>query len=257
VNHDTATVERAMDASMELAVRYLASVLLENRSLAQLATDIACLAARTIPHVDEVSIALVDGAGTNVFVFSGDLAATLDERQYNSGFGPALDAAQPGSLLRIDDTDTAGEYPDFNAAAQRQGISRVAALALPMSTEVRGAMTLYCRRRLEAITSHDLVSAVTFASYASAVLINAARLHRLERHIAGIEAAMQSRSVIEQAKGILMARLAYDADTAFQQLVHRSQEDNRKLRDVATELAAATAKEGPAIALARSWPILT
>jgi len=45
--------------------------------------------------------------------------------------------------------------------------------------------------------------------------------------------AMQSRSVIEQAKGILMARHGYDADEAFKSLSKMSQDSNRKLRDVA------------------------
>jgi hypothetical protein len=45
--------------------------------------------------------------------------------------------------------------------------------------------------------------------------------------------AMQSRSVIEQAKGILMARHGYDADEAFKSLSKMSQDSNRKLRDIA------------------------
>jgi len=81
VSDDAELAESAADTAMEAAARYLASVIHESQPLAQLATDIARLAADTIPSTDEVSIALVDVGGTNVFTFSGALAATLDERQ--------------------------------------------------------------------------------------------------------------------------------------------------------------------------------
>jgi len=50
--------------------------------------------------------------------------------------------------------------------------------------------------------------------------------------------AMQSRSEIEQAKGIIMAATGCDPDTAFDTLVRQSQHENRKLREIAAELVA-------------------
>jgi hypothetical protein len=58
--------------------------------------------------------------------------------------------------------------------------------------------------------------------------------------------AMRSRAVIEQAKGILMARLGCDADAAFNELKTLSQHSNRKLRDLAAEIVAETARSKPA-----------
>jgi AmiR/NasT family two-component response regulator len=54
---------------------------------------------------------------------------------------------------------------------------------------------------------------------------------------------MQSRSVIEQAKGILMARQGCDADEAFKSLSQLSQDSNRKLRDIAQSIAVNTCSE--------------
>jgi AmiR/NasT family two-component response regulator len=51
-----------------------------------------------------------------------------------------------------------------------------------------------------------------------------------------MQQAMASRAVIEQAMGVVMARVGCDADAAFQLLVEQSQHENRKLRDVAAEL---------------------
>ena len=56
---------------------------------------------------------------------------------------------------------------------------------------------------------------------------------------------MESRAVIEQAKGILMANHRIDADGAFALLVERSQTENRKLRDVASDLIRNTVGEDP------------
>jgi AmiR/NasT family two-component response regulator len=59
---------------------------------------------------------------------------------------------------------------------------------------------------------------------------------RLAQELAGLRRAMESRAVIEQAKGIVMGATGCDAKAAFQVLVRQSQHENRKLRDVAEEL---------------------
>ncbi len=55
--------------------------------------------------------------------------------------------------------------------------------------------------------------------------------------IAGLEEALLSRDVIGQAKGILMERLHMTAEQAFEELRTASQRQNRKVRDIAAELA--------------------
>jgi AmiR/NasT family two-component response regulator len=52
----------------------------------------------------------------------------------------------------------------------------------------------------------------------------------------GLRRAMESRAVIEQAKGVLIGTLGCDADKAFDILVDQSKHENRKLRDIAEEL---------------------
>ena len=56
---------------------------------------------------------------------------------------------------------------------------------------------------------------------------------------------MQSRSEIEQAKGIIMAAMGCDADAAFDTLVRQSQHENRKLRDIAAEIVARQRQRRP------------
>ena len=56
--------------------------------------------------------------------------------------------------------------------------------------------------------------------------------------------AMESRAVIEQAKGVLMAQRHVDADQAFELLREASQRSNRKLRDIALGIVGSTQPQG-------------
>jgi chromosome segregation ATPase len=67
-------------------------------------------------------------------------------------------------------------------------------------------------------------------------LIRDERILALMKEIDGLNAATESRSVIEQAKGTIMAATGCSADAAFAALVAQSQSENRKLRDIAVEI---------------------
>jgi len=62
-------------------------------------------------------------------------------------------------------------------------------------------------------------------------------IERLTEQVAGLEVALLTRDIIGQAKGILMERYRITADEAFDRLRTASQHRNRKLRDLAEELA--------------------
>jgi hypothetical protein len=75
-----------------------------------------------------------------------------------------------------------------------------------------------------------------FAAQASIVVSNAQAYWASLELSANLSKAMESRAVIEQAKGILMTTYRVTADDAFDLLVARSQTENRKLRDIASDL---------------------
>jgi len=70
-------------------------------------------------------------------------------------------------------------------------------------------------------------------------------MHRLEREVKGLRTALESRAVIEQAKGIIMGAMNCDAKRAFEILVRQSQHENRKLNEVARELVARRSAGSP------------
>jgi len=217
----------------------LGRMLLGTKPLVEIMHDVCRLAVESLPGVDEVSITLLEDGWSQTVAFTGSLAATLDERQHAAGFGPCLDAAHGGGVARVDDTTSDTAYPDFAAVAARQGVTSVLALALPMPTRVLGALTLYRLHGTQPFSAQTQAAAAAFGACAAVVLANAAALGSLERLLAHAQAAMASRSVIEQAKGVIMSFTACDADEAFRSLAVHSQRTNRKLRDIAAEVVAA------------------
>jgi len=236
---EPSTVQSPLQITSQTALHYLASMLLGDKPLTEVLHEVARLAVASIPGVDEASITLLEEDRTRTAAFSGSLAATLDERQYEAGFGPCLDAAQSGDVVRIDDTTHEALYPDFAAVAHRQGVTSVLALGLPMPLRVLGALNLYRRHVTGPFDAQTQSLATAFGTHAAIALANAALLASRERTATHLQAAMASRSVIDQAKGIIMSLARCNADEAFRLLAKQSQHANRKLRDLAAEIVAA------------------
>jgi GAF domain-containing protein len=198
---------------------------------------IAELAQRAIPGADDVSVTLIRGRGPHTAAFTGDLALACDERQYERGHGPCLDAARTTATLLIDDMGQETRWPDYTAAAIDAGAHSSLSIGLPVHESVTGALNIYATKP-DAFDDDAIVVAQTFAGYAAVALANA-HLYDAQASLAQhMQAAMENRAVIEQAKGIIMAARRCSPDEAFQILTKLSQDTNHKLRDVATALVA-------------------
>jgi GAF domain-containing protein len=198
---------------------------------------IAELARRTIPGTDEVSVTLIRGKGATTAAFTGDLARDLDEVQYRKGHGPCLDAAASGASLCLPDMAAESRWPDWASRALRVGVNSSLSIGLPIHETVSGALNVYATKP-DNFDQDAIILAQTFAGYAAVALANA-HLYDVTATLAQhMQAAMEHRAVIEQAKGIIMGERRCTADQAFQILSKLSQDTNRKLREVAAALVA-------------------
>ena len=198
---------------------------------------IAQLAQRTIPGTDEVSVTLVRGKGAYTAAFTGDLAVALDEVQYKKGHGPCLAASASGDSLSLPDMATESRWPDWAARAREAGVNGSLSIGLPIHETVSGALNVYALKP-DTFDDDAIILAQTFAGYAAVALANA-HLYDVTATLAQhMQAAMESRAVIEQAKGIIMGERRCTADEAFRIMSKLSQDSNRKLRDVAAALVA-------------------
>jgi len=221
----------------------LSTIMLGAQPLSETLSRVAEIAKQTIPGAADVSVTLMtDGRPTSV-VFTGQLASDLDERQYQSGFGPCMDAAISGETITIEDTADGGAYPDFSRAAQRHGVTHTMSIGLPVERQTIGALNVYGIGP-EPFDEATQDMARAFAGYAAVAVANAGVYASVTALAANLQRALESRGVIDQAKGILMGRHGISADAAFELLARQSQKAQRKLRDVAADLVADTSGSG-------------
>ena len=195
------------------------------------------LARRSIPGADEVSVTLMRGRGAHTAAFTGELARACDERQYKRGHGPCLDASAAAATLLINDMAQETRWPDYTGSAAEAGARSSLSIGLPVHEAVTGALNIYATKP-DAFDDDAIVLAQTFAGYAAVALANA-HLYDTQASLAQhMQAAMENRAVIEQAKGIIMSERHCSPDEAFSILTRLSQDTNRKLRDVASALVA-------------------
>jgi GAF domain-containing protein len=146
-----------------------------------------------------------------------------------------MDAAVSGETITIEDTANSSSYSDFARAAARQGVRHTMSIGLPVQRQTIGALNIYGIDD----TPFDQATrelATAFASYAAVAVANAGVYATTATLAANLQRALQSRAVIDQAKGILMTRHGLSADAAFDELSQRSQAAQRKLREVAADL---------------------
>ncbi|RBY88665.1 GAF and ANTAR domain-containing protein [Blastococcus sp. TF02A-26] len=199
-----------------------------------------------VPGVEEASISYVTGRQRiEARAATGDPPRELDEIQNRLGEGPCLDAVWTDSTVRIDDMRSEARWPRFAAAAVELGVLSAVSFQLFVEGDNLGALNLYSRQPAAFGEESEDVGLV-FAAHAAVALAGA-------RHETNLRTGMGNRDVIGQAKGMLMERYAISADRAFAVLARVSQQTNRRLLDVATELTVTRAvPEIPASAAARA-----
>jgi GAF domain-containing protein len=190
----------------------------------------------TVPGAHEVSVTLTDHGEPRTAAFSGELALRVDESQYSTGQGPCLEAARTGQVITLNDLRAdADRWPEYAPPAIEAGVRGSISVPLNVNEQVIGALNIYAVEP-NAFEPAMVEGAVALAKYAGIVLSNADNYYRAASMADQLQQAMESRAVIEQAKGILMAQRRCNEVAAFSILVRLSQESHRKLRDVATAL---------------------
>ena len=222
----------------------LARITLADHSLDSVMERIAVLAKTSLGLNGEVSVTLVERGKPSTVAQTGALALELDERQYDRGYGPCLDCIDGGEPLMVSDMDREPRWPDWAKSAAALGASSSLSIPVPLQREVSAALNIYSLDR-DAFDDAAVELASTFAAYAGVALANM-HLYTAQGQVAEqLQQAMQSRAVIEQAKGILMGQRRCSAQEAFDLLVRLSQSTNRKLRDVAQALVEDATGEPP------------
>jgi GAF domain-containing protein len=207
--------------------------------------DLARLAAGMLPGGSAAITTRYNGTDLTV-ASSDERAELLDETQYRNGGGPCLDALATGRVVMSRDTASETRWPTYSNAARRYGLR--ASLSLPMivAGSTLAAVNVYSFDTAAAFGPEEVTQYEGFAAQAAISLRLATRHEKDGILLAQLEAALNSRTVIDQALGIIMMQQRCTSAEAFDLLRRQSQNSHRKLREIATDLVTQTSGQPPA-----------
>ena len=195
--------------------------LLTSRSVALLAASAA-------------GVVLADPRGElRVAAASSEQAGLLELFQLQNDEGPCLECFRTGRPVTAAGlAGAAPRWPRFAAAATQAGFATVEALPMRLRDQVIGALNLF-RAEPGPLDPADLRIGQALADVATIGLLHERNVRRREAVAEQLQAALNSRVIIEQAKGKLAERLSIDMDRAFTMLRDYARNTNQHLTDVA------------------------
>ncbi|WP_433828508.1 GAF and ANTAR domain-containing protein [Actinoplanes sp. CA-015351] len=182
-------------------------------------------------------VLVADRGGCLGFVTgSGDSALTelLDLQQSE---GPCLDAYRTGEpIINADPREAARRWPRFTPQAARAGFRSVHAFPLRQRDQVIGAVNVFSAAEGERFSDADTAVVQALAEVAAGGLLRRSAIRRGEALAGQLQDALNSRVVIEQAKGVVAQATGVSVEEAFTAIRHRSRQHNHRLTDVARQI---------------------
>lgn len=207
------------------------------------------LSSLTVHCADVLDIAsagllLADGRGVlHVLAASSERTRSLELFQLQREEGPCLDSFRTGSPIGVEDLNReASRWPMFSRAALDAGFASVHAVPMRLKEQVLGTLGLF-GTHAGTLNDADLRLAQALADVASISVVHGQVASDRTRVVEQLQTALDSRVVIEQAKGILSEVGGLDMEQAFVPLRSYARNHNRLLTAVAR---AVVARELPA-----------
>jgi GAF domain-containing protein len=151
---------------------------------------------------------------------------------------PCREAYSTGEVVRVTDVRLEStRWPEFSGSATRLSIAGVAAVPMRLADQVIGALNLYSPDP-RAWSDEDIAVAGVLADMATSYVVNASKLRQQEQLSEQLQEALDSRVVIEQAKGITAHQHSLTVDQAYQRMRRHARNNNASLRIVAEAIVA-------------------
>jgi GAF domain-containing protein len=230
----------ADEAELYAGLRGVAGIVAGARGVVDLLRDVAEFAAQAIPGVDGAGVALIDPqrgiSSVETWAATAVLVHEIDTIQYNElKEGPCITCMQSRRPTVSGSLGSDSRWPHFGGRVARMRMHSALALPLIVGDQVIGSINAYAESR-DAFAEHAVQLGSQFARPAAVSVYNAQLLAVAHERTLRLQRALDSRSVIDQAIGILRSRTGGSADEAFARLTHISQTDNVKLHTVAQRL---------------------
>lgn len=222
------------DLSAAAALALTTERLDESASTAEALEAVVHATASSVPEFEHVRISLRRGGALETRAGTSALVWELDQVQYDLGEGPCVEAAEAEPVVESTPLRHEQRWPAYVRTALARGVQAQVGIRLFSRGRHVGGLNLYS-------TSHDVIGAESLetarllARHVALVLGHAQEAEQLTQ-------ALETRTVIGQATGIVMERFGLDAERAFAFLTRASSTGNVKLRDLAQELIRSTSR---------------
>lgn len=163
---------------------------------------------------------------------SNDEARRVDEVQYNFDDGPCLRAARERHTVHVPDFHQEERFAEYRAAVEEHGVRSALGVPIILMGGANAAIDVYCREP-NAFSDDVVAQAETFAAEASKSLTLAVRMANLSETSKDLKAALESRTVIDLAAGVVMAQNRCSQQEAIDILKSASNARNMKMHAIA------------------------
>lgn len=227
----------ADEADLASALDGLAGLADGGRGLDELLAAIAAFAAHAIPGADGAAVTLLRPAGGSSPIRSwaatADFVRKIDTLQYEDlGEGPCITCMQTQQVVVSGSLGTDQRWPLFGPRVVSMGVHSALSLPLLVAGQVIGGINSFAFDH-DVFTEHAMSLGSQFAGPTAVSVYNAQLLADARDTAAQLRRALGSRTIIDQAIGIIRSRTGDTADEAFERLRHISQAENVKLAVIA------------------------
>ena len=190
------------------------------------------------------AIFAVDGAGLMLAdadhhllnaAVSDDRMKHLEELQIRHQEGPCISAFEDKQLVRAEDLAQEIRWPSFSPHAVARGVGAVLASPIPYNQDAVGVVAVMSEQRRPWSAEAEL-ALLAFTDLAALLIATMLMGEQQTELAAQLQSALNSRAIIEQAKGVLIERQGLSAHAAYQQLRAQARSERRKLAAVSAEL---------------------
>jgi len=228
-------------------VHHLQEILVGAGSAVEFLSGLSGLAAKAVSESAgtevECAITLQLRRRPSTAAASSARALELDQVEQMLGDGPCLRALREMSPVLIDDVAQDSRWETYSRELDKRNVRSTLGVPLDITSDAGAALNFFATRP-GVFTADVYEKAVGFAAAAHNTLHLSVRINTAQNRADDLEAALESRTAINLACGVIMAQNRCSQQEAMQILTRVSSNRNRKLRDVAGELIAQLSGDG-------------
>jgi GAF domain-containing protein len=198
--------------------------------------DLLVQAATSFTSAVEAGILLRDSEGNHVVASTSERASDVEEAQLGADEGPCLASIESGEPVEVPDIAAASDkWPRFASVAEARGLRSAHAIPLRLRANVLGGLNLFSDRA-GSFSDHDAALAMALAQVATISIVQSRTITNQGILTTQLQQALDSRVIIEQAKGVLAHQHGVGMDRAFALLRNHARSNNLGLRAIADQV---------------------